>query len=126
MDAPDHMDDFRKKRRHNERKPMIWKLDNEYRVVSDRHNFILQERTSAERARGRMKGRAKGGRWKDLGYWKQLDQVLREYTHQKLRTSSADGIEEVLSILAQVNAKIEGIGKQCITLWGEGVKLSDE
>jgi len=97
---------------------MILELDEKYRVVSDRHNFILQKRTSAEKARGRMKGKAEGGRWRDIGYWKQLDQLLRAYTRQKLRGSTVEGIEEVLSFLAQINAKIDPIGEQCMTLWG--------
>ena len=96
---------------------MILELDKRYRIVSDRHNFILQEKTSAEKARGRMKDRAKGGRWRDIGYWKQLDQVLRSYTRQKLRNSPVEGIEGVLSLLAQMNAKIDRIGRQSITLW---------
>lgn len=99
---------------------MIWELDEKYRVVSDRHNFILQEKTSAEKARGRMKNRAKGGRWRDIGYWKQLDQLLRAYTRQKLRGSTVEGIEEVLSILAQSSAKIDRIGKQLTTHFGKG------
>ena len=98
---------------------MILELDKRYRVVSDRHNFILQERTSAENARGRMKGKAKGGKWRDVGYWSQLDQLLRSYTRQKLRGSTVDGIEEVRSFLAQINAKIDLIVKQCMTLWGK-------
>ena len=99
---------------------MIWELDGKYRVVSDRHNFILQEKTSAENARGRMKGKAKGGRWRDIGYWKQLDQLLRAYTRQKLRGSTVEGIEEVLSFLAQISAKIDLIGKQLATHFRKG------
>ena len=94
---------------------MILKLDDQYRVVSDRHNFILQERTSAEQARGRMKGKAEGGKWRDIGYWKQLDQLLRAYTRQKLRCSAAQGTQEILTFLAQINAKIDLIGKQFTT-----------
>ncbi len=94
---------------------MIWKLDDQYRVVSDRHNFILQERTSAENARGRMKGKAEGGKWRDVGYWKQLDQLLRAYTRQELRCSVAHGTQDVLTFLAQINAKIDGIGEQLTT-----------
>ncbi len=94
---------------------MILELDEKYRVVSDRHNFILQERTSAEQARGRMKGKAEGGKWRDIGYWKQLDQLLRSYTRQKLRCNAAQGTQEVLRFLAQINAKIDLIGKQLIT-----------
>jgi len=98
---------------------MILELDKRYRVVSDRHDFILQEKTSAENARGRMKDKAKGGRWRDIGYWSQLDQLLRSYTRQKLRGSRVEGIKEVLSFLAQINAKIDPIVEQCITLWGK-------
>ena len=88
-------------------------------MVSDRHNFILQEKTSAEKARGRMKNKAKGGKWRDIGYWSQLDQLLRSYTRQKLRDSPVEGIEEVRSFLAQINAKIDPIVEQCMTLWGK-------
>ena len=94
-------------------------LDDKFRVVSGRHNFILQEKTSAENARGRMKNKAKGGKWRDIGYWSQLDQLLRSHTRHKLRDSPVEGIEEVLSFLAQINAKTDRIGKQCITLWGK-------
>ena len=98
---------------------MILELDKRYRVLSDRHNFILQERTSAENARGRMKDKAKGGKWRDIGFWSQLDQLLRSYTRQKLRGSTVEGIEEVRSFLAQINAKIDPIVEKCITLWGK-------
>jgi len=94
---------------------MILELDTRYRILSDRHNFILQEKTSAENARGRMTGRAKGGRWRDIGYWKQLDQLLRSYTRQKLRCSTAQGTQDVLTFLAQINAKIDRIGEQVAT-----------
>ncbi len=99
---------------------MIWQLDDKYRVVSDRHNFILQERTSAEKARGRMKGKAEGGKWRDVGYWNQLDQLLRAYTRQKLRCSAAQGTRDVLTFLAQINAKIDRIGKQLATHFRKG------
>ena len=97
---------------------MILELDSKYRIVSGKRDFTLQEKTDGTQARGRMKGKAKGGRWKDLGYWNRLDQVLRAYTRQKIRVSSAGSIEEVLSVLSQINAKIEGIGKRCVHLWG--------
>ena len=99
---------------------MILQLDDKFRVVSDRHNFILQEKTSAEKARGRMKNRAKGGKWRDIGYWKQLDQLLRAYTRQKLRCSAAQGTQDVLTILAQINVKIDLIEKQVTTHFRKG------
>lgn len=71
------------------------------------------------------------GWWEKLkeGSGKMLDigkvwTSLNSYTRQKMRDSTSDGLEEVLSLLAQIRAKISGIGEQVITLWGSTTKVN--
>ena len=104
---------------------MILELDSNYRVVSDRHNFILQRRTDPNRGPSTRHGKKlnKGGGWKDVGYWKDLDHLLLSYTRQRMRDSSATSLEEVCRLLETLKIEIRAIGEPCITLWGNGVKL---
>ena len=63
---------------------MILQLDDNYRIVSDEHNFILQRK--ADPNKNPRKGRkAKETQWKNLGYWKDLSQLLASYTREVLR-----------------------------------------
>ena len=68
---------------------MILDLDENFRVLSDEYNFILQKRTDPKRGPNTRKGKKlnKTGGWKDVGYWKDLGQLLLSYSRQKLRAS---------------------------------------
>ncbi len=88
---------------------MILKLDDNYRIVSDERNFILQR-----------KAKEATDRWKNLGYWKDLSQLLDSYTGQVLRTEIGKTTLKALSRdLLSLTQAIERIGEQCVTLWGK-------
>ena len=66
---------------------MILQLDDNYRIVSDEHNFILQRKSDPEKnPRKNRKVKEATDQWKNLGYWKDLSQLLASYTRQVLRT----------------------------------------
>ncbi len=65
---------------------MILQLDDNYRIVSDEHNFILQKRTDPEKdPRKGRKAKEATDQWKNLGFWKDLSQLLASYTREVLR-----------------------------------------
>ncbi len=97
---------------------MILELDENFRVLSDEYNFILQKRTDPSRGPNTRKGKKlnKTGGWKDVGYWKDLGQLLLSYSRQKLRASRATNMEEVCRLLETLTKEIKAIGEQCVTL----------
>jgi len=101
---------------------MILQLDENYRIVSDEHNFILQRKADPKKnPRKGKKPKAATTQWKNLGYWKDLSQLLASYTRQVLRSktgkTSLTGLSRDLRTLRQA---IEGIGERCVNLWGKG------
>ncbi len=96
-------------------------LDDRYRIVSDKHNFILQKRTDPSRGPNTRKGKKlnKTGGWKDVGYWQDLGQLLLSYSRPKFRASGVANIEEVCRLLETLREEIRAIGKQCVTLWSK-------
>jgi len=55
-------------------------LDENYRLISDEYNFILQKRIPPTKKR---KERSK--EWQNLGYWKDLGQALESYSRRRRR-----------------------------------------
>ncbi len=100
---------------------MILDLDENFRVLSDEYNFILQKRTDPKRGPNTRKGKKlrKTGGWKDVGYWQDLGQLLLSYSRQKSRASGVANVEEVCRLLETLRGKIRAIGKQCVTLWSK-------
>ena len=100
---------------------MILDLDENFRVLSDEYNFILQKRTDPSRGPNTRKGKKlrKTGGWKDVGFWQDLGQLLLSYSRQKCRASRVASIEEVYRLLETLREEIRAIGKQCVTLWGK-------
>ena len=109
---------------------MILELDENFRVLSDEYNFILQKKTDPSRGPKSRKGKKlnKTGGWKDVGYWKDLGQLLLSYSRQKLRASRVTNMEEVCRLLETLRVEIRAIGRQCVTLWGNvpGEKKEEE
>jgi len=55
---------------------MILRLDDNYRIVSDEHNFILQRKSDPKKnPRKGKEAQAATDQWKNLGYWKDLSTV---------------------------------------------------
>ncbi len=97
---------------------MILDLDENFRVLSDEYNFILQKRTDPKQGPNTRKGKKlkKCGGWKDVGYWQDLGQLLLSYSRQKLRASRVTNMEEVCRLLETLREEIRTIGEQCVTL----------
>ncbi len=94
-------------------------LDDRYRIVSDKYNFILQKRTDPSRGPNTRKGKKlnKTGGWKDVGYGKDLGQLLLSYSRQKFKASGVAHIKEVCRLLETLRVEIKAIGEQCVRLW---------
>ncbi len=98
---------------------MILQLDDNYRIVSDEHNFILQRKSDPKKnPRKGKKAKEATDRWKNLGYWKDLSQLLASYTRQVLRSKTGETPLTALSRdLRSLTQAIERIGERCLTLW---------
>ena len=101
---------------------MILQLDNKYRIVSDEHNFILQRKSDPKKnPRGGKKANTSAEKWKNIGYWGDLSQLLASYTRQVLRSKTGKTSLTALSRdLRTLRQAIERIGNQCVTFWGKG------
>ncbi len=95
-------------------------LDDNYRIVSDEHNFILQRKVDPEKnPRKGKKAKVATTQWKNLGYWKDLSQLLASYTRQVLRTEMGKTtLKDLSRDLGTLRQAIERIGERCGTLWG--------
>ena len=92
---------------------MILQLNENYRIVSDEHNFILQKKTDPEKdPRKGRKFKEATNQWKNLGYWKDLSQLLASYTRQVLRTEIGDTSLKALSHdLRTIRQAIDRLGE---------------
>ena len=99
---------------------MILQLDDNYRIFSDEHNFILQRKADPKKnPRKDKKAKEATDQWRNLGYWKDLSQLLASYSRQVLRTEIGKTTLKTLSHdLRSLTQAIARIGKQCMTLWG--------
>ncbi len=105
-----------------ETKTMILQIDDKYRIVPDERNFILQRKADPKKdRRKRKKAKQITDHWKNIGYWKDLSQLLASYTRQVLRVEI--GGDTSLKALSRdpgtLRQAIERIGEQCETLWGK-------
>ncbi len=89
------------------------KLDDNYRLIADDFNFILQ------RKRKRAK-HSKANEWQNIGYWQDLGQALQAYSRCVTRASLPTTLEELLLLQHAHSTQIEAIGERCVTLWGKG------
>ena len=99
---------------------MILQLDDNYRIVSDEHNFILQMKVDPKKnPRNDKKAEAATDQWNNLGYWKDLSQLLSSYTREVLRREMCETtLKDLSRDLRTLRQAIERIEEQCVTLWG--------
>jgi len=91
------------------------KLDKNYRLISDEHNFILQRKVPL-----RTKKRAgKTKEWRNVGYWRDLGQALASYARRHIRNDMPSTLKELLALERALSAQIEAIGERCVSLWGK-------
>ncbi len=89
-------------------------LDNNYRIIADDDNFILQRKLP-------MRGKKRADRskqWQSVGYWKDISQVLRAYSRLFVRRKLPNTFEQLLELEHALSVQIEAIGEQCVSLWG--------
>ena len=100
---------------------MILQLDDNYRIVSDEHNFILQRKADPNKnPRKGKKARKAPEQWKNLGYWADLSQLLSSYSREALRMEIGQTtLKDLSRDLRTLRKAIERIGKQCVNLWGK-------
>ena len=100
---------------------MVLQIDDNYRIATDEYNFILQRKMDPEKnPRKGKRAETSAEKWKNIGYWANLSQLLASYTRQVLRTEIGDTTLEALSRdLRTLTQAIEKIGEQCVTLWGK-------
>ncbi len=83
---------------------MILRIDNNYRIRTDEHNFILEKRRKE--------------RWSALCYCKSLDHVLESVRDEKIKNLGKHTLEEFSGLLQALAQEIRAIGEQCVSLWG--------
>ncbi len=94
---------------------MLLQLDKDFRIASDEHNFILQKRGD-EGGGVAQKGK---GMWRNVGYWKDLKNLLLSYSRQKLRSSRADSVKALCRDLESLRAQINQTTNDLHTFWGD-------
>ncbi len=87
-------------------------LDNNYQIICDDHNYILQRR------RKRAK-HSKSSEWQNVGYWQDLGQALEAYSRCVTRASLPSTFDELLQLQHVHSTQIEAIGERCVSLWGK-------
>ena len=100
---------------------MILKLDDSYRIGSDERNFILKQKTDPGKdPRKGRKAQEATDQWKNLGYWKDISQLLSSYTRQVLRTEiGKTNLKTVSCDLRSLTQAVERIRVECRTFWGD-------
>ena len=90
-------------------------LDNNYRIITDDHNFILQRKLPLRGAKRADRSK----QWQSLGYWKDISQALRAYSSHFVRRKLPNTFEQLLELEHALSAQIEAIGEQCLSLWSK-------
>ena len=99
---------------------MILQLDDNYRIATDEYNFILQRKMDPEKNPRKGKKAKSVEKWKNIGYWKDLSQLLTSYTRHVLRSKRGKTTFTAISRdLRTLTQAIERIGEQGVTRWGK-------
>ena len=89
---------------------MIIHLNTDWRISSDPHQWILEHRVTANKARGEH-------RWRNIGYFHTLLQAVQEAAQRAIRLMTGsfgpDALEPLLArcdtLLAEITAALAGI-----------------
>ena len=73
------------------------RIDDEYKITSDKHSYILKVRTS-------------NGRWKSERYSNNIDHALRCYKEHLIKNSGVTEWTELKQLLDDIERNIRAIG----------------
>ena len=89
------------------------KIDNDYQIVSDDNNFILQKKRiiTGENTKGKQAKPENIGKevWDDEGYYRTIRYLIEDYARKKTLKSNAKTFQELFGILRDIENKIKQI-----------------
>lgn len=83
---------------------MILKIEDDYQIVSDSMQYILQERKVV--GEGDNKGNEY---WTNEGYYGKIYQALKGYKELQIRNSSVTTVGELMDLIRKLDKKIEAL-----------------
>lgn len=91
-------------------------IDNNYRIVSGSacRNYILQER----KVRGENSKNPGEEYWIDQKFTGTLDQAIKNYRNEVIINSEADGLEDIIELLEDMDTKLEKIHDRLYKIGG--------
>lgn len=95
------------------------KIDNDYRITSDKYNFILQKKRvlTGDNIRGRQARPENVGKeiWIDEGYYGTIKHLLRDYATKRMLKPGAESeietFQELFGILKDIGLTIQEVNK---------------
>lgn len=89
---------------------MLLQLDDEYRVVNDKYNYILER---YEDIIDRKTKQPIGKDWKQLGFFgTNLSPAIKKYVNEKIKDSDTLNVSELLERLNELNRHIDKVVKK--------------
>ena len=77
---------------------MIIPIDNEYRLITDEYQWIVQKR--------RAKVKDEKNRWKPIGYYASVQQAIQSLGERLVRESKVDTLGEALAEIEKVSLRL--------------------
>lgn len=81
-------------------------INDNYRITSDKHNVILEEKKVAEK--GKNAGQAY---YKQIAFYPSLQLALKGFAKFNINFSNAESIEELQQLLINIDKTIERVSK---------------
>lgn len=87
---------------------MELQINNNYRIIADSMNVILQER----KVYGEKSKDVGKEYWDNIGYYGSLESCLKGFKHHGIRTSECKGYYQIFETLDKIDADILAISKE--------------
>ena len=76
-------------------------LDTNYRIVSDANNIMLEGKRIGK------SGKSEGKEiWETLGYYSNVNNCLKGYLNERIKTSNAKSVNELIELIQQVESDL--------------------
>ncbi len=95
-------------------------LNDNYRIVTHEYNFNLQRKIDPDKNPRMGKRATSAEKWKNIGYWKDLSQLLASYGHEGLRSEigGRQPPSKPYLVISELSRKLSsGLGS---SVWGYG------